>query len=301
MTTLARFPETISFMAPPTSPTTTPRLAFTGAGLTVFAAAYVWLVATGHTSITGSADPGASGMSLWAAILPPLAALALARLVPPRVEPPRPLTGLPASRLRGEAWILVALALVMACLAPFAARAGLLYPVVKVVVLLAGPLLAFRLLRGDGLAARAIPAPVTWLAPLPAVVVWFLLSQVGPLAVPLTQELPDPVVLVIGSLITLLTASVLEEVFYRGWLQTRLEALYGRWPAILGSSLLFALMHTSHVRPDAPLLGLASIVAFQGVFGLMLGYLWSRYRNIWVIILIHVITNLVFVPLLLGR
>jgi membrane protease YdiL (CAAX protease family) len=264
----------------------------------VFAAAYGWLVATGHTSITGSADPGASSMSLWAAVLPPLAALALARLVPPRAEPPQPLAGLPASRLRREAWTLVAAALVMACLAPFA---GLLYPVVKVVVLLAVPLLAFRLLRGDGPRARAIPAPVTWLAPIPAVVAWFLLSQVGPLAVPLTQELPDPVVLVVGSLITLLTASVLEEVFYRAWLQTRLEVLYGRWPAILGSSLLFAVMHTSHVRPDALLPGLAGIVAFQGVFGLMLGYLWSRYRNIWVIILIHVITNLVLVPLLLGR
>ncbi|MFI7438454.1 lysostaphin resistance A-like protein [Nonomuraea indica] len=290
-------------MAPPASPTvpaTPPRQAFTGMGLAVFVAAYAWLVATGTTSITGSADPGASGMSLWAALLPPLAATALARLVPPRVEPPQPLAALPVARLRREASVLVAAALAMACLAPFASRAGLLYPAAKIVVLLAVPLVAFRLLRGDGPVARAIPAPVTWLAPLPAVVAWFLLSQVGPLAVPLTQELPDPVVLVIGSLITLLTASVLEEVFYRGWLQTRLEALYGRWPAVLGSSLLFALMHTSHVRPDALLPGLAGIVAFQGVFGLMLGYLWSRYRNIWAITLIHVISNLVLVPLLLG-
>jgi membrane protease YdiL (CAAX protease family) len=277
---------------------TAPRLAFTLAGLAVFASAYAWLVATGNTEITGSSDPGASAMSLWAAVLPPAAAMALARLVPPKTRPPQPLAGLPEPRLRREVWALVAAALAMACLAPFA---DLLYPLAKVAVLLVVPLAAFRLIRGDAAKARAIPAPATWLAPLPAVLAWFLLSEVSPLAVPLTQELPDPVVLVVGSLVTLLTASVLEEVFYRGWLQTRLEALYGRWPAILGSSLLFALMHTSHVRLEAPLLGLASIVAFQGVFGLMQGYLWSRYRNIYVIVFIHVIINLVLVPILLGR
>ncbi|WP_113701154.1 CPBP family intramembrane glutamic endopeptidase [Nonomuraea lactucae] len=65
------------------------------------------------------------------------------------------------------------------------------------------------------------------------------------------------------------------EIFYRGWLQSRLEVLYGRWPAIVASSLLFAAMHTSHVRPEAPLLG----VAF------------------WVIVFIHTVTNLVLVPL----
>jgi membrane protease YdiL (CAAX protease family) len=99
----------------------------------------------------------------------------------------------------------------------------------------------------------------------------------------------------------LLTASVLEEVFYRAWLQTRLEVLYGRWPAIMVSSLLFALMHSSRIDAADPLLGLATIIAFQGVFGLMLGYLWARYRNFWVIVFIHVVTNLVYVPMLLGR
>ncbi|GAA3198401.1 CPBP family intramembrane glutamic endopeptidase [Nonomuraea roseoviolacea] len=275
---------------------------FTGVALTAFAAAYAGLILTGHAGVTASADPGASQLSLWGAALPPLAAMALARLVPPRREPPAPLAGLPRERLLKEAWALVAAAVLFACAAPIA-RGGyeLLYPPVKVLLLLVLPLVAFRVFRGDGPKARAIPAPVTWLAPLPAVVAWFLLAQVSPLAPPLSQDLPDPVTLAVASLVTLLTASVLEEVFYRGWLQTRLEELYGRWPAVMASSLLFAFLHTSHISAAAPLLGVASIVAFQGVFGLMQGYLWARYRNIWAVILIHTLSNLVYVPMLLGR
>lgn len=275
---------------------------FTGLALAAFAAAYAGLIATGHTGVTPSADPGASRLSLWGAALPPLAAMALARLVPPRREPPAPLAELRRDRLLKEAWALVAAAVLFACVAPIA-RGGLdlLYPPVKVLLLLVVPLVVFRVFRGDGPKARAIPAPVTWLAPLPAIVAWFLLAQVSPLAVPLSQNLPDPVTLAVASLVTLLTASVLEEIFYRGWLQTRLEALYGRWPAVMASSLLFASLHTSHIPPAAPALGVATIVAFQGVFGLMQGYLWARYRNIWAVILIHTLVNLVYVPILLGR
>ncbi|MFI0451250.1 lysostaphin resistance A-like protein [Actinomadura sp. 6N118] len=270
----------------------------TSTGMTVFVLAFIWLLVTGHTEIAQSADPGATKASLWAAVLPPLAAVALARLVPPAREALVPLAELPGTRLRREAWALVSLAVLTVVALPVAGGAS---PLVKGFLLLPVSLMIFRMTRRGGPKARAVPAPVTWLAPLPAVLAWFLLSQVSPLAVPLTQDLPDPVTLAIGSLLTLLTASVLEEIFYRAWLQTRLEVLYGRWPAIMASSLLFALMHSARIEADAPLLGLATVIAFQGVFGLMVGYLWSRYRNIWAIILIHTITNLVYVPLLLGN
>jgi membrane protease YdiL (CAAX protease family) len=267
-------------------------------GAAVFVFAYGWLLSTGNTEIAVSRDPNASKMSLWAAVLPPLAAVTLARLVPSRNPIPRPLTGLPRARMLKETWTLVGTALLLALLIPMAQ--GLLYQLTKILFLLIVPVAAFRLIRGQDAKAKAIAAPVTWLAPLPAVTAWFLLSQVGPLAVPLTQELPDPITLFVGSLITLLTASVLEEVFYRAWLQTRLEALYGRWPAIIAQALLFALMHSSRLHWDALLTSLATIVAFQGVFGLMLGYLWARYRNIWVVFFIHTMTNLVLVPMLMA-
>jgi len=278
---------------------TRPQWAFLAAGLAVFVLAYAYLLATGNTAISVSRDTGAAKASLWYAILPPLAAVLLTRAVAPRARVPLPLAEPPHDRVAREAWALVGAAAAMALVAPFAQ--GALYPMAKLVLLLAVPLVVFRLSRGAGERARAIPAPVTWLAPLPAVAAWFLLSQVGPLAIPLTGQLPDPVTLAIGSLLTFLTASLLEEVFYRGWLQTRLEVRYGRWPAIVAQALLFAAMHSGRVAADGVLLGLATIVAFQGVFGLMLGYLWARYRNFYAIVFVHAVTNLVYVPMLLGR
>ncbi|WP_327588433.1 CPBP family intramembrane metalloprotease [Nonomuraea sp. NBC_00507] len=81
---------------------------------------------------------------------------------------------------------------------------------------------------------------------------WFALTEIGPFDPPLTQALPDPGTLAITSLATLLTASVLEEIFYGGWLQTRLEVLHGRWPAITFSALLFAAMHAGRVTSPIP-------------------------------------------------
>lgn len=264
----------------------------------MFGAAYGWLLLGNHR-ITPSADPGAGTISVWAALVPAVAAIALARLVGPRSDQPVPLEQLPRDRIARETWILLALAVAFP-IAAYGTAHGLWYPPLKVLLLLVVPLVVFRLSRGTGPVARAIPKPVVWLAPLPAVGVWFVLTEVWPFARPLTQDLPDPVTLAIGSLLTALTAGVLEEVFYRGWLQTRLEALYGRWPAILATSLLFAVMHLDRVRPEAIGIGLASIVAYQGMFGLMQGYLWSRYRNIWIVIGVHLVINLVYVDLLFG-
>ncbi|GAB3425502.1 hypothetical protein GCM10027569_62930 [Flindersiella endophytica] len=271
------------------------------AGVAVFGLVYSWLILSGNTSIMTSADPGATKSSLWATAVPALAAMLLTRLIPPRTEVSEPLADVPRSRLRWEALVLLALAVAF----PFTIL-GLSktawYLVLKVLMLLLAALVVIRLGRrlGGGAVARAIPRPVVWLAPVPAVLVWFVLSEVWPFARPVTQELPDPITLAVASSLTLLTASVLEEFFYRGWLQTRLESLYGRWPAILVSSLVFAFMHLDRLGTLGLGLGLASIVAFQGVFGLMQGYLWSRYRNLWAVIVVHVAVNLVYLDLLVG-
>lgn len=274
--------------------------AMTAGGLAVFLLAYGWLVATGNSEISASADADAAKTSLWAAALPALAAMAIARLVPPGAPLPCPPADLPRQRVIRETWVLLAAALAFP-LATVGRTGELWYPLAKVLLLLVVPLVALRLIRRGEQAARTIPAPVVWLAPLPAATVWFLLAETGLFATPLTQDLPDHVTLAVTSLVVFLTASMLEEFFYRGWLQTRLEALYGRWPAIFASALLFAAMHANRLTENVGP-GLASLVAFQGMFGLMLGYLWSRYRNIWVIIAIHGLSNLVYVDLLLqGR
>ncbi|WP_283137053.1 CPBP family intramembrane glutamic endopeptidase [Rhizohabitans arisaemae] len=272
------------------------------AGVSVFVVAYAWLLLTGNTAFPFSADEGAPDVSLWVAVLPTGAAMVLTLLVAPRRTPPEPLADLARPWLVRETQVLVAMAILfpVVVFALVSVGGGDLYVLFKLLFLLAVPLIAFRLLRKDGPKARTFPTPVTWLAPIPAVAVWFVISEIGPLSPPLTAKLPDPVTLAVLSLVTFLTAGILEEVFYRGWLQTRLERLYGRWPAILAASLLFAVMHSTRLHALGPALGLASIVAFQGVFGLMQAYLWARYRNIWVVIFTHGVVNLVYIDMLLG-
>ena len=101
-------------------------------------------------------------------------------------------------------------------------------------------------------------------------------------------------------LFTFVTASVLEEIFYRVILQTRLEALWGRWPAITASTLLFAVMHV-HRYGDGRFFDITLLILVSnGGLGLFAGYLWSRYRNVWAILLVHgAINALALLPLFL--
>jgi membrane protease YdiL (CAAX protease family) len=279
-----------------------------GLAASVLAASLAGLVMTGHLSIRTSADLYVSPVPLWVILLPIAVALVLARVIPPRVASINPLEHIPRHRIRCELWVLIAGAVGYPVLVVVLQLVGTPRDIaggpLKVIAFLVVPLLAFRALRGDGPKAQAIPPPADrmhWLAPVPAVLAWIFFAQLSPWTPPAPDpiDLPDPVTLAIISLYTLLTASVLEEVFYRGFLQTRLEALLGRWPAIAVTALLFAAMHIpSHVAADAVGVGLASIVVFQGTFGLLLGYMWSRYRNLWAPIAIHVAVNLIYVDLL---
>lgn len=88
---------------------------------------------------------------------------------------------------------------------------------------------------------------------------------------------------------------MIEEIFFRGMVQTRLELLMGRAPAVVLTALLFAGAHavSGHFNPRNPLsyVGFiegagASVLTF-GLLGLLLGYVWVRYRNIWVNALLY--------------
>lgn len=105
----------------------------------------------------------------------------------------------------------------------------------------------------------------------------------------------------LAAAVTALTVGVDEEVFYRYWLQSRLEALAGRWTGILAAALLFALMHVvSHSAGLTPDLAVTTVVAVQGVTGPVLGCLWSRCRRLWACVLVHVALNGTLVVLHLG-
>jgi membrane protease YdiL (CAAX protease family) len=277
-------------------------------GLALLAAAPVVLALTGNTRIAASADAEAGTVPLAVAVVPVLVGLGLIRLVPPRL-PGLPLAGdeeRPALVRQATALALIAAAFPVLVLLLAAVPAGdLLYGPAKLLVLLVGGWLVLRRWPAPS-PARAhrerLPRRWYWLAPVPAVLGWGYVHFYSPVRG--VQDLSgylawDPVVLGGAVVVTFVTASVTEEIFYRVLLQTRLESLLGRWPAITASALLFAAMHVHRVG-DGPLWQTTAVVlAFNGGFGLFVGYLWSRYRNVWALVVVHGAVNaLDLVPLL---
>jgi uncharacterized protein len=106
------------------------------------------------------------------------------------------------------------------------------------------------------------------------------------------------VILLATLALVFLLNSLLEEVFYRRWLQTRWEHLLGRWPAIVLAALLWAAWHVGIAGTGDLPTDLASVFVNQGVLGLFLGYLWSRYRAMWPLLVVHSAMNAA--PTLIG-
>jgi membrane protease YdiL (CAAX protease family) len=72
----------------------------------------------------------------------------------------------------------------------------------------------------------------------------------------------------------------IEEIFYRGILLTRLQRRYPKYKALLVSSLLFGLAHLN------PWQALTAFIA-----GLFLGWIYTKYKTIWLSIFFHAYYN----------
>jgi len=84
---------------------------------------------------------------------------------------------------------------------------------------------------------------------------------------------------------TCITAGVTEELLFRGYLQTRIEKIFGNaWVGILISALVFGIMHVSW----------NNIFQVVGTFwmGLVLAFFYYKYRNIKILILLHIFYDL---------
>lgn len=102
--------------------------------------------------------------------------------------------------------------------------------------------------------------------------------------------------LAFGTIMPLFTAALPEELYFRGYLQTRLEKRWSRFIAILVSTTLFTAWHLpsryllSHgVEGQAG--SWSQVIMHTGIpvfiVGAFLAIHWSRYRNIILIILTH--------------
>lgn len=94
------------------------------------------------------------------------------------------------------------------------------------------------------------------------------------------------------ALTTLLLTALPEEWFFRGYFMSRLEKTgFNPLYANLGTSTLFALLHT----PTQGLFGLS--VFFPSLF---FGWVYQRNRDLVLVILLHALSNIVFVVYLVN-
>lgn len=163
-----------------------------------------------------------------------------------------------------------------------------LFYIYKLVLLFVIPLIIIK--RDTFKEIISIKTVRRWKAPLFVVAVWLALYILSPMSEANTYEI-DFLTLLIGALISLLLNAVVEELFYRKWLQSRLEAALGIWPAICVSAVLWALWHTGIQGSGGLIDSTAHALVLHGLMGLFLGYLWAKYRNIWLLIFIHGMMN----------
>lgn len=84
----------------------------------------------------------------------------------------------------------------------------------------------------------------------------------------------------IEPIVTVAVGPVLEELFFRGILLMLLVWYIGKWPGLILSSVLFALIHLSPFS-----------LFIQGILGFACGYAYLRYENLLMPILMHAIYN----------
>lgn len=264
------------------------RALFVGA-LVLTAASIITMLVVAPDGVIASADSTAATPALWTLLLPSAAGIVVTLLLPRRAE------ALPAQIVDRRRLIVSTLGL-LGLLLVFTVGTGLVpwrnedYILAKVALLILLPALfvltvrrAVRIHRGSG-AWR-------WWAPAVVVVVWFILAELAPWNPIYDPGDVDPTFLIIAATATALTASVGEELFFRRWLQTRLEAGLGVWAGIGVTSVLFGLMHLGSHGTGQIWLDVAQVIAVQGMFGWFVGVMWWRYRNLTMVVLVHLLSN----------
>jgi membrane protease YdiL (CAAX protease family) len=100
----------------------------------------------------------------------------------------------------------------------------------------------------------------------------------------------SPGFLLVGILVIGVGGGVSEEIFFRGYFQSRVVARWGRWPGIWLTAACFALMHLDLAQ------GLWALAV-----GVFLGWVTERTGSIWPAAFLHVVNNSASVLLSAGR
>lgn len=148
--------------------------------------------------------------------------------------------------------------------------------------------------------ALKVNTPWRWLGLIPAAVV---LALAGYAVIP-HVGLPGLSLSLIGFVLAFALIALCEEIFFRAMLQTRLEVLMGRWGGIVAATVVFAFTYAvvqpfdevSQLPGDDAGYVIALSVLSYGPAGLLYGYLWSCFRNLWLNVIIRIGMFIVLMP-----
>ena len=103
--------------------------------------------------------------------------------------------------------------------------------------------------------------------------------------------------LLIGIPFWLLVISPFQELFFRGWMQSRLSDIFGKWVGLLLANVCFTAWHYLSPIVDLSPFPLTSLAGFLSTFfvGLLYGYSFQRSNNIIAPWLGHTISGIIFV------
>ncbi|WP_174612734.1 CPBP family intramembrane glutamic endopeptidase [Virgibacillus ihumii] len=261
----------------------------------------LWLIWIGETNIRYSGDHKGT-MPFWNKWIPLIVGILLIRFLPFQRNKYNPLQHFGPRRIIIQTVVLFlcgALFTVCLLIVNFQGMAfQLWFMISKITLLLFTPLMLFLFDRSNPKQQRSKPIKSTvsnkwyWLIPFIVMIIWVYLNFFSVFSTPFVSlGITDPTMLIVTLLVSFLINSLLEELFYRVWLQTRLELILGTWPAILLTSLLWASWHITVHGSGQWNVDMATVITNHGIVGLFLGYLWARYRSVWVIIIVHGLIN----------
>ena len=256
----------------------------------VFVAALLTAWALHPEGVVVSRDPGYVPRPVPLLVVPALLAAAAALALPGPSRPASVITVRCPRRAVAETAGLIGLFALFVVLVP-----RLPLPedaiVLKAALYMLVPALALGLLARRGASIEIErPAGATLPALLPVALLG-VLPTLGPLATPAPSTWPPVGLLIVSAVATAITAGLGEELLFRRFLQTRLEALAGPWTGILATSLLFGLSHVLSHHGGLTLDGVAQVIAMQGSTGIALGLIWARWRRLRWCVLAHVLLN----------
>lgn len=120
-----------------------------------------------------------------------------------------------------------------------------------------------------------------------AIAAIFEYKILGP--IPLIEKIePSDIILIV--IIMFIFVGMVEEIIFRSILQTRIEKVLGPWYAILLSGSIFGIMHASY--------GIINEILFASIFGIILGYIFHKTRNLPFVVSIHGTTNVILFGIL---